>query len=47
MKRHYSQKINVLEMHIFRWMYSNTKIDQVRNEDIFAKLRIAPLKRRA
>ena len=40
-KRHHAQKMSVAEMHMLRWMCSNTQRDKVRNEDIRTKIGVA------
>jgi len=32
-KRYHAQKMSVVEMHMLRWMYGDTRRDKVRNED--------------
>lgn len=36
--RHHAEKMSVLETYMFHWMYSNSKRDRVRNEDIFSMI---------
>jgi len=40
-KRYHAQKMSVVEMRMFCWMYDNTRRDKVRNEDIRVKIGVA------
>ena len=42
-KRYHAQIMIVAEMRMFRWMCGNTRRDKVRNEDIRAKIGVAPI----
>ena len=43
-KKQYTQKISVTEMRMLRWMCGKTRMDKVRNEDIYSLVRVALIK---
>jgi hypothetical protein len=42
-KRRRVQQLSVAEMRMLRWIYGNTRRDQVRNDNIRERLRVAPV----
>jgi hypothetical protein len=45
-KRRHIQELSVADMHMLCWIYGHTRLDRVRNDDIYDRLGVAPIKKR-